>query len=380
MQIILLLIPFFATIIFILLLQPVALKIGLIDHPVGRKQHKTPTPLVGGLAIFLALLLTLSLINVQFPNQIAFISAITLLVFVGAIDDYKHLSVKTRLAAQIVASLIMTEVADIKINDLGDLFLSGNINLGIFASAFTVFAVVGGINAFNMIDGLDGLCGGLTFASIMSIAVVAWLFEQPALLDFCLIVMATNFAFLLFNLRIFGRTSAKIFLGDAGSTLLGFTICWLAIYGSQIEHRIITPTVVLWIIALPVMDSVCIMLRRVIRGYSPFSADREHLHHILLLADYSVNQTVSIIILYDLILTTVGIIASFLFNVPDAVLFILFLILFGIYYSKVLHDQRKRDRRVAERRVPPPILEGRERRIQEKRRTNSDRRYTQKKK
>ncbi|MCK5192144.1 MAG: undecaprenyl/decaprenyl-phosphate alpha-N-acetylglucosaminyl 1-phosphate transferase, partial [Methylococcales bacterium] len=211
------------------------------------------------------------------------------------IDDYKGLGVKIRLIAQIAAGLIMAEFAHIKIIDLGNLLGFGNIHLGNYATAFTLFVVVGGINAFNMIDGIDGLAGSLILISIASIAGVSWIFQDLMLFKFCIIFIASILAFLLFNLRIFGRSRAKIFLGDTGSTLLGFTICWLSIYASQGEKNLITPTTILWIIALPLFDTVCIMLRRLKRGRSPFNPDREHLHHVFHMAGYSIDQSLSII-------------------------------------------------------------------------------------
>jgi UDP-GlcNAc:undecaprenyl-phosphate GlcNAc-1-phosphate transferase len=326
-----------ATIVFIFVLYPIAIKIGLTDHPCHRKQHSKPTPLIGGLAIYLAILLTLLLNHINFPNQTAFIAAATLLVLVGLIDDYKNLSIKIRLIAEIIACLIMTTVADIQINDLGDLFGFGNINLGIYSTVFTVFAVVGGINAFNMIDGCDGLAGSANLLSIIVIATLSWLSQQWALLNFCLVIISSIIAFLLFNLRIFGRTNAKIFLGDSGSTLLGFTICWLAIYTTQGENKIITPTLALWIIAVPLIDSVCIMLRRIRKGRSPFAPDREHLHHILLLAGYSVNQILALYLVCSLNISMAGITASFILNVPQDVLFIGFLLLFACHYWCMNH-------------------------------------------
>jgi UDP-GlcNAc:undecaprenyl-phosphate GlcNAc-1-phosphate transferase len=386
------LIPFISTIVFILVLYPIALKIGLTDRPCHRKQHSEPTPLIGGLTIYLALLLTLTLININFPNQTAFLAAATLLVVVGLIDDYKTLGVKIRLFTQIAASLIMTEMADIKINDLGDIFGFGSVVLGNYATTFTVFAVVGGINAFNMIDGIDGLAGSLTLISIIAIATMSWLFQHWALLNFCLVMIASIIAFLLFNLRIFGRANAKVFLGDTGSTVFGFTVCWLAIYASQGENRIITPTTVLWIIAVPLFDSVCIMLRRISKGRSPFNPDREHLHHILSLAGYSVNQTLITLLVCSSILSITGIAASLLLNIPQGVLFISFLLLFACHYwgmnnawkmmkiarylrTKKTGDEQSKTRRKKERRSTQCDLDIGERRIIDDRRNNEERRY-----
>jgi UDP-GlcNAc:undecaprenyl-phosphate GlcNAc-1-phosphate transferase len=310
---------------------------GFTDKPCHRKQHQKHTPLIGGISIYFAILVTLFFNDNPIANQTAFITAATLLVCVGLIDDYKGLSVKIRLVAQITAALIMAEFAGIKITNIGDLLGFGDIQLGGFATAFTVFAVVGGINAFNMVDGIDGLAGSLALVSITSIAAVSWILQDWTLVKYCLIFMAAILAFLLFNLRIFGRTSAKIFLGDTGSTLFGFTICWFAVYASQGEKSLITPITVLWIIALPLADSVCIMLRRLTKGRSPFNPDREHLHHLFTVAGYSVNETLSILVAFSVGLCFVGLTASVFLGVPEPVLFLSFIFLFTCHYWLMTH-------------------------------------------
>jgi UDP-GlcNAc:undecaprenyl-phosphate/decaprenyl-phosphate GlcNAc-1-phosphate transferase len=331
------LIPLLTTIFFIFVLYPCAFKIGLTDKPSHRKQHQKQTPLIGGIAIYFAVLVTLLFFNSPFSNQIAYISAATLLVFIGLIDDYKDVSFKIRLVIQIASALIMVEFAHIKIIDLGDLLGFGHIYLGNYATIFTVFAVVGVINAFNMIDGIDGLAGSLILVSIVSIADVAWIAQNWELFKFCLIFIAAILAFLLFNLRIFGRPSAKIFMGDTGSTLLGFTICWLLISSSQGEKALIMPATALWIIALPLLDSVCIMFRRLKKRRSPFNPDREHLHHIFTVSGYSVNQTVTMLLTFSLGLSFTGITASLFFKVSESLLFAFFIILFFCYYWLVDH-------------------------------------------
>jgi UDP-GlcNAc:undecaprenyl-phosphate/decaprenyl-phosphate GlcNAc-1-phosphate transferase len=330
------LMPLLATIVFIVTLYPYALKIGFTDKPTHRKQHQKHTPLIGGLAIYFTLLITLFFNPHVFPDQNAFLAAATLLVGVGLIDDYKGLGVKIRLIAQLVAGFIMIECAHIKVTELGDLLGLGTIHLGGYATAFTLFAVVGGINAFNMIDGIDGLAGSLTLVSIASLAGVSWLLNDWILFKFCLILIAAIVAFLLFNLRIFGRANAKIFLGDTGSTLFGFTVCWLSIYASQGEKALITPTTILWITALPLFDSVCIMLRRLQRRRSPFNPDREHLHHAFHVAGYSVDKTLNIIVSFALGLAVIGL-ASSLYQVPDALSFGLFMALFIGHYWLMTH-------------------------------------------
>ena len=324
---------FLATLCFIAILYPVALKVGFTDKPNHRKQHKTPTPLIGGVAIYLAILLTLSINTQDLPNQTAFIIAITLLVVVSVIDDYKGLGIKPRLLVQIISALIMTEYADIRVENLGDILGFGEVKLGIFSSAFTVFAVVGGINAFNMIDGMDGLAGSLSLVSVASLVFVTWFSGNGLILSYSLILMAAIMAFLTLNLRIFGRSNAKIFLGDNGSTLFGFIICWLAIDASQGDNEHINAATVLWVLAIPLLDSVCIMLRRIMKGRSPFNPDREHLHHIFTVAGYSNNLTLVVIVFISISLAVTGIVGSQFVKIPESCLFWLFILLFIVHYK-----------------------------------------------
>ena len=368
--------PLLATVFFILALYPCALKIGLMDRPCHRKQHQKQTPLIGGLAIYFTVLGVLIFNDNPFPNQTAFIAATMILVCVGLIDDYKGLGVKIRFIAQIAAVLIMAEFAHIKIIDLGDLLGLGNIHLGNYsATAFTLFVVVGGINAFNMIDGIDGLAGSLALVSIISIAVVSWIFQDEMIFKFCLIFIASIVAFLLFNLRIFGRSSAQIFLGDTGSTLFGFTVCWLLIDASQGEKTLISPITALWIMALPLFDSVCIMLRRISKGRSPFAPDREHLHHVFHVAGYSINQALSIMLAFSFALSFIGITASLLLKIPEPVLFDFFILLFASYYWLMNHSWTviKICRYLSRTRVSDRRAENIK--IEDERRSRIDRRY-----
>jgi UDP-GlcNAc:undecaprenyl-phosphate/decaprenyl-phosphate GlcNAc-1-phosphate transferase len=331
------LLPLITTLLLILTLYPLAIKFGFTDKPSHRKQHKTPTPLIGGIAIYLTLALILLFVDNELEHRIAFLSAISLLVIISLIDDYKGLSVKIRLLVQIASALIMTEYADIRIESLGNIFGFGEISLGVFSTPFTVFAVVGGVNAFNMIDGMDGLAGSLTLISMCALALIALLNHNDAILSYSLIFIGSIIAFLSMNLRIFGRSNAKIFLGDNGSTQFGYTVCWLAIEASQGNNHYLSASAVLWVIGLPLFDSVCIMLRRIEKGKSPFAPDREHLHHIFIVAGYGINYSLIIILIVSFGLAFIGVVGSQLIPLPDAVLFWTFMLLFATHYWLMNH-------------------------------------------
>ena len=348
---------FIATFIFIVILNPLALKTGLMDHPGHRKHHCSPTPLTGGLAVYLAILATLFIHDVNLPNKAAYIFSATILVCIGLVDDYKPLSFKVRLVAQVIVGLLMTQVAHIRIDDLGDLWNFGNFELSYFATAFTVFALAGGINAFNMADGIDGLVGGLTLIVVATVSVLAGINEDWSLFNYCLIFMGAIFVFLVFNLKIFGPATTKIFLGDTGSALFGFVVTILLIHISQGQHRYITPVTVLWVVAVPVIDSVSTMLRRISKGRSPFYPDRDHFHHILPLTGLNNRQTLQVILACSLVLTLVGVTASQVLHVPDGIMLAFFLFVFTGHYLAMgkINERCKQDRRAAPQ-FPMPIL------------------------
>lgn len=323
---------FFITIVLVLILCPIAHALKFTDKPCLRKNHSGETPLIGGVSIYFCLLLSLFWLPI---NNYWFVLSITLIVICGVIDDYKHLSYKIRLCTEAIATLIMIFMGGVEITNLGNLFGFGDIQLGYFSPIVTIIAVVGGINAFNMTDGIDGGTGGLALIILGLVLVLAT--SNSDVLAICSLFIPAVAAFLLFNMRIFGRKKATIFLGDAGSMLLGFTICYLVILISQGENKVISPVTVLWIIGIPLVDAVSIMLRRIQKGRSPFSPDREHFHHILPLAGYTINQTLGIILFLSLCLAGFGIAAEKIFELPEWLMFYLFMVLFVVYFWGMNH-------------------------------------------
>ena len=373
---------FFVTLSLILSLCPVARMFNLTDQPCSRKNHSGEIPLIGGLCIYICLLI----LSFWLPINInAYLFAATLITLCGIFDDYKDISFKIRLAVECLAALIMIYYGNVQITSLGNILGTGVIELGYFSTIFTVFAVVGGINAFNMIDGIDGLAGSLSLITFVLLLFVG--FSIPVILILCTLFIFAISAFLLFNMRIFGRKKASVFLGDTGSMLIGFTISYLIILASQGENKIISPVIVLWIIALPLFDSISIMLRRIQKGKSPFAPDREHFHHILPLAGYSINQTVVIIISSAFILGSFGLIGDRLLHLPEWFLFSVFLCQFALYYWGMCHAWQTmkiaryirefgNDRRKSKERRKLEMAFEKERRVaDQERRSGIDRRY-----
>ncbi len=262
----------------------------------------------------------------------ALFAGLLILVLVGLLDDWNSLSVRSRFVAQIFAALLMTSWGGVIVEDLGNLFGGGSIHLQNWAIPFTVFSVIGIINALNMIDGADGLAGGVSLVALGLFGSVALIVGMVLHATLIFTLAGAVLGFLMFNMRSPWRKQASIFMGGAGSMMLGFALVWFAVDLS----RIITPIAVVWIFAIPLMDTVSCMLRRTLKGRSPFSADREHLHHVIMRAGLSVSGTVWLIMLISFLLGLIGL-AGWHYEVPEYVMFYTFMLLFASYYFGMSH-------------------------------------------
>ncbi len=335
------------TAILIVIMRPLAKVIGLVDVPNVRKVHQGPVPLVGGIAIFLSILAVYMVsgwigLPAATPQVLSFLAGGLLLVGVGLADDFMELSARVRFLAQALAALIMIFGAEVVLSDLGAISFSGQIlQLGLLAVPFTVFATIGVINALNMCDGLDGLSGSQALVSLGGFLLALMLWGQPADAMLPAGLGGGIIGFLLFNLRLPGRTHASVFLGDAGSMFLGFALTWFAISLSQGPERIINPAAAPWFVMVPVIDAVAMMVRRIMKGRSPFAPDREHLHHIFLLAGYSVSQTVMIMAALSMAGVAVGLVSTW-WDLPDLLVAGAFLAVGLLYFWVIMRAWRVR--------------------------------------
>jgi UDP-GlcNAc:undecaprenyl-phosphate GlcNAc-1-phosphate transferase len=355
-----------ATILLIVLLRPLAVHSGLVDIPNERKNHRAPTPLVGGLAIYggmaVGFLFSGGWAGPLGNGEVySFFAAGLLLVLVGVADDFLDLSPAVKFVAQLIAALLMIFGAGVVLTDVGSMTLSGDLlQLGWLSVPFTVFATMGVINALNMCDGLDGLSGSLSLTSLSGLILVAYTWGSPGDAALLMILGGAVVAFLLFNRRILGRERASVFMGDAGSMFLGFALTWYAISLSQGEARALRPSAALWFLMVPIFDAVSMMIRRIRKGRSPFAADREHLHHIFLLAGFTVNETVGMIVGLASLGVFVGL-ASIHFQIPELVVAGVFL-LAGLGYfwmiSRAWKVMRFLSHSISRRRGPPERRKG----------------------
>lgn len=278
-------------------------KLNLLAHSGEHRQHEKPTPLVGGLAMYCAVVIVLIVFFLLFEQAHSlliyhYIAGASLLMIVGVLDDRFHMSFVVRIIVQIIAAMIMVAQGNI-LYSLGELFTTSTLLLGRFSVPLTIFAVVGVINALNMIDGLDGLAGGIGFISFCFLLIFPF---DPTYAMIILVWLGALLGFLLFNFRF--KQPARVFMGDAGSTLMGYTLAWILIYGSQqavetvAEPRYFAPIFAVWVLALPLFETISLMLLRVFEGKSPFHADRGHMHHHILSRTHSVKLTVLILLVW----------------------------------------------------------------------------------
>lgn len=333
-QIASLLVCILSTAVLLRVLRTAAYRFDLIDKPCNRKRHQDATPLLGGISIFLGFLIA-TLIGMDFSGELlSFMAAAGLMVALGVIDDLYDVSAKARLAGQAVVATLIIFTSEVYFTSLGNLFGFGDIELGLFAIPFTYLAILAAINAFNMIDGIDGLLGGVALLSFTAIGVLSWLHGAYMLLYLSFLIGAAIIPFLLCNLGLNGAR-CKVFMGDSGSMFIGLTIVWLLVIATQQHHAVgpIKPVTALWLVALPIMDIVTVMGRRLIAGQSPIQAGRDHIHHCFLRAGFSARHTLILLLLFTLSMQIVGVLGDLL-DITDAVLCYGFL---GVYFAYLLH-------------------------------------------
>jgi len=326
-----LIVAFVVTIVSIKLLYPFAGQIGLIDHPTERKYHAQKTPLIGGVAMFIGLIFGLVALPIDLNLLKGYFLALMLIVALGVIDDYRPQSHWLRLFFQLVAGLILINMSGIQIYSLGNIIGTGDLILGVSSILITIVAVAGAINAINFIDGVDGVAGSVSLVTIVSIIILSYNSIDSIFMQLALLVLIVLIPFLFFNIR----EKNKIFMGDAGSMFLGLSIIIILIGLSQGSEATFRPTTVLWIFALPLVDLLFVMFKRVSRGESPFLPDRKHIHYLFLKKGMSDRQALLSTVLVSTVFAVIGIYSE-LMAITEWKMFVLF-IAFFILYSVTLH-------------------------------------------
>lgn len=303
--------------------RKVARRVGLVDKPGGRKEHLGKIPLVGGVSIYFSLWILYFLQPGWLPDFSLYMLCASVLLVVGVLDDRFDLPVLPRAVVQAGVAIVMV-ISGLSLSSFGNILFGYPLVLGGLGWLMTVFAVIGAINAFNMVDGIDGLLGALSCVTFASLGI---LFVMGGNLDLamgCLSLTVACIPYIMLNLGIPWGRKFKVFMGDAGSMLIGFTVIWLLVVATQGEEAIMSPVTAVWLIAVPLVDMLRVMVCRVRRGVSPFRADREHMHHILMRAGLSGRWTVLVMTSAQVLNAMIGIILDGC-HVPDVWQLLLFI-------------------------------------------------------
>lgn len=275
----------------LMLLQHYASRMGLLDRPHGRKRHRRATPATGGLAMAFGVAIAAWVRSPDMSDAVlGYLLGATIILVVGALDDIYDLRWWCRLSAQGVAALVMIEIGGIRIEQIGEAFGYGGLALDWLSVPLTVIATVGVINALNMADGADGLAGSLALAALAMLGAAAFYVGNLRVLELLVPFLGALFAFLYFNARLPWQHRARVFMGNAGSAFLGFTILFVALRLTQSQQYAISPVLAPWLLAPPIIDCLTLIVRRIRMGRSPFHADRGHMHHLLQDAGFSAGQ------------------------------------------------------------------------------------------
>ncbi len=297
---------------------------GLLAQPGPRKNHEGPVPTIGGLAMGAAFLTAYAFTGLATNLSPLLAAAVGITLAGGVLDDRHELRSVPKFGFQVAAAALLAFSGDVLLTHLGHLMSTQLFTLGRWAIPLTIFALVGVMNAINMADGLDGLAGALALAACVNFGAAASLGGHAP--EFATICIAAGAAvgFLYFNARSPWRPQAAVFMGDTGSLLLGLLLGWFAVRLAMAEHPALAPITAVWILALPIGDTVTLLVRRALRGRNPFHADRQHLHHILLALGLSSNQTVATLAVLSFAIGALALAAEFT-GVPQHVMFYLYM-------------------------------------------------------
>ena len=266
--------------------------VGAVDQPSERRINKVPIPRMGGLAIFLGFVITV-LLFVDLNTQVTgILLGAVIIAVMGAVDDIVSLNAWVKLALQIVAAgvAIRCGVVFDAISNPNFLSFETTLPIGALSVPLTLLWIVACTNAVNLIDGLDGLAVGVSAISSLTMLVVSLIVSEPVVSLMLAALTGACIGFMPYNLN-----PAKIFMGDVGSQMLGYVLATVSTLGLFKLHAIITFFVPLMALALPLADTTFAFFRRILRGQSPFTADRGHLHHRLLDMGMSQKQVVAVL-------------------------------------------------------------------------------------
>lgn len=330
-------VTFIASLIFVFLAKKIAEYIGAIDIPNERSAHKKPTPLLGGIGIFLSFLLGYMLFGQENTLMISVLMSSFLILLLGVFDDIKSIKARYKFLMHILVAAIVVFYGGLKLTHI-DLF-SINLDFGWFSPYITMIIIVSIINAINLIDGLDGLCAGISSIYFLTIGVIALLLNQLGGLDIILsfIMLGSTLGFLVYNFP-----PAKIFMGDTGSTFLGLMISVIMLLGFK-TVTLTSLVIPLVLLILPITDTLFAIIRRLLQKKSIGEADKEHIHHQLL-KRFSTQKTILVIYGINILFSIITIFYA-LGKREEMIIFyivLIFIILFLVFKTNVVFTKKEK--------------------------------------
>ncbi len=319
------------TFTFVALIIPFIIKLAFqikaIDVPRDRHIHTKNMPKLGGLGIYAGFLLGYMLFGEQSTQMISILIGSFIILIIGIIDDITELKASTQFLFQFIAACVVVFYGQILLTDISA--FGFYIHFGIFSYVVTIIFILGCINCLNLIDGLDGLSGGISSIYFLTIGIIATMQKRTGL-DFvlCFVMLGSTLGFLLHNFH-----PARIFAGNSGSDFLGFIIACIALLG--FKNVTMTSLIIpLLVLAIPILDTLFAIIRRLIKGESITKADKFHIHHQLLNKHFTQTQTVLIIYLIDLLFAASSIIYITRHRVLGYIIYGILLILTILFICK----------------------------------------------
>ena len=334
------LVTFLVSVILVPIAKKIANHVGAIDIPNERKVHKVPIPRLGGLAIFISFLFGYILYGEITTQMISILIGSFIIFLVGVFDDIKPIRAKYKFIVQLIAASVVVIYGQVFFNEIT--FLGIELKLSIVTSyIFSILFIVAISNAINLIDGLDGLSSGVSSIYFITIIAICMLLGKLTGLDMILslIMLGATLGFLVYNFP-----PAKIFMGDSGSLFLGFMISIIALMSFKVATftSLIIPIVTL---SIPIFDTVLAIFRRLLKGESIGTPDKEHFHHQLLKLKFSTRISVLIIYMINIVFSIVSIFYVLGYFGEAIVIYIILMIalLFVILKTNILYNHVKKN-------------------------------------
>ena len=316
----------FLTIMLIPIFKKLAIRLNIMDIPNKRKLHLNPIPKTGGPAMALGIFAPVILWGPESDLLTAILMGALVVFLFGTIDDFKGINYQAKLSGQLIAAIIVVFYGGIKIKIIGtfcgyDLILSDWYSIPL-----TIFVIVGVINAFNLADGLDGLAGGISLLSFICIGYLAYQADQVIICFLAFAIIGSIIGFLRYNTH-----PAILFMGDAGSQILGFFAITLALSLTQ-AHNPLCRLLPLILMGYPVLDTLTVFVKRISKGNSPFIADKGHFHHKFIHLGLSHNEAVLLIYILQAGLISLGYIFRFY---SEVFILMLYLAFAGVIFKSI---------------------------------------------